>query len=1284
MGIEIPNKKVISDSRANRLSYSQKRNSKPELLSEKINKDILNFIDGRGSIGSDNLLPNANGKCIKEEENPFETNICVNEILKNEADLAISINKTNVKNKANCNVHLKAIDDNATYLNNESKQQNAESKYFSFKKNLITKESFLGNFKENSASEKSETIEKRKMLNELESQMAYISPIPKISRMDYLISDSKNKRNSEGNVANVIKLMNADFNLEEYAQQEFSSNVKNDNFNFNTNLNKNENEVADNSNNNKIEVNNDSVIKEVNNLNLNEDYFEKKQTKKSAKFSTAENQFVPGSDGKNLNNFNNKNNYYKENKDKNIFPNEKNLEFSELISNKYINSQISGGNGIDKISTVFFNSNDFKTNNFDTIELIKENFQSLGYTNCFAKQTNTKNQSEHVNDEQKNFEIIEENYSENLKNKNNKFLNNENNFSNLNLSKEELRETENNNSFHSEQAKLSKILKQNKLSFASINALQDIYINQQQSGFENEDKIKFDFMLKKRNNNLLINNFNNNKDLNLAVNDAKQNIIKDIKNKNIDYLNNPYIIENKKFEKKNSMKIINSNFDNNYAEKISFKTIDEENQINKKKNFYRNSFVNNDNNQYYNALLNNKLSSKNNLNLNTHFESNRLLNSNLDKDLIYNSEKSKNSKKRNSLDDNYKVPFQLNNKAINANKLSDNKNNKSNHNGILIASQSNADLKRKKLRKSNSLVEASLQEEMHKKYNFLQKNKNLKTINSKTIISKDNQIKKKSKANIASKSNLNRNDNNNNNKINNKNGLTLNNNINNKSNFSLTFKNNYNNNNNNNKNFNNNSEVNNTNSNNNTNNVSEDSSKLITREDFKSSLFTNKKQTNYQSNSSIKKAQEANINQSQFTPVSYKNDDSIKDLCYKSPLNNTNNSNMLNKNSKAFIKDNESSNSEITNKEESNGNLNNIHQNIVLVTQTKENKYDTIKQNECNLSQSEEKNIELSDLLKKEYDKKPKQMTTYNKSYSININKLNNNNRKIFNINENENSNSSNNSSINIQNDSIAINNHNNETKNNLNIGNNIDSNNNHYKNNYFDSKSNKIGSHKRTYSEALDQTNNFKKTEFGFHNNLNKQLNSTNLLSNSKDFGDPTEKINKIREISLGKYMHVFTDVENDKSNFSYQSSRKNSRINDTINQTDGDLSSCRFNKFSPHYNQINKFNFQANFNPNDILKNLNSNENGLLNNNNNNLNNAFSNKINESGLNDMSNFVSNFAFAKDDNKNNNNILSNSNNNLSGNNFRSKNYTPNSFRNNNAFSNSVFPNDKKIKNIFS
>jgi hypothetical protein len=321
-----------------------------------------------------------------------------------------------------------------------------------------------------------------------------------------------------------------------------------------------------------------------------------------------------------------------------------------------------------------------------------------------------------------------------------------------------------------------------------------------------------------------------------------------------------------------------------------------------------------------------------------------------------------------------------------------------------------------------------------------------------------------------------------------------------------------------------------------------------------------------------------------------------------------------------------------------------------LSTQTKENNYNTNIQNECNLSQSEEKNSELTQMSNNAYDKKTKQMTSYNK----NINIINNNNNKINNNNQ---------FSISIENNCI----------NNLNKSTNNFTYNNYNKHN--------INSHKRTYSEVLD--NNTKKSEFGFNNN-GKLLNLTNTLSNSKEFADPTEKINKIRELSLGKYMHVFTDVDNDKSNASYLSSRKNSRINDTINQTDGDLSSCRLNKISPHYSQVNKFNFQGFFNPNEILKNLNSNVYGN--------NEIINNKNNE--MNDTNNLVvSNFSLQ---NKNNNhnankNLIDNNDNNnninnsiFCGNNFKSKNYTPNSFRVNNTFNTSAVSYDNKIKNIFS
>jgi len=59
----------------------------------------------------------------------------------------------------------------------------------------------------------------------------------------------------------------------------------------------------------------------------------------------------------------------------------------------------------------------------------------------------------------------------------------------------------------------------------------------------------------------------------------------------------------------------------------------------------------------------------------------------------------------------------------------------------------------------------------------------------------------------------------------------------------------------------------------------------------------------------------------------------------------------------------------------------------------------------------------------------------------------------------------------------------------------------------------NNISSHNRTFSEALEHKR--KKNELDHNNNIKMLLNLTNMISNSKDFSDPSLKIYINRELS-------------------------------------------------------------------------------------------------------------------------------------------------------------------------
>ena len=122
---------------------------------------------------------------------------------------------------------------------------------------------------------------------------------------------------------------------------------------------------------------------------------------------------------------------------------------------------------------------------------------------------------------------------------------------------------------------------------------------------------------------------------------------------------------------------------------------------------------------------------------------------------------------------------------------------------------------------------------------------------------------------------------------------------------------------------------------------------------------------------------------------------------------------------------------------------------------------------------------------------------------------------------------------------------------------------------------------HRRNFSDANYIIN---KHENQMKLNSKNYESSRNLMSVVSMSKNSNVKIDKIRELSLGRYMHVFTDIDNDKSMLSQQSSRKVTKFVDT--QTDGDLTNYR-NKNSASINDNNKRNFQGFFLKEDKIKN-------------------------------------------------------------------------------------------------
>jgi len=334
-------------------------------------------------------------------------------------------------------------------------------------------------------------------------------------------------------------------------------------------------------------------------------------------------------------------------------------------------------------------------------------------------------------------------------------------------------------------------------------------------------------------------------------------------------------------------------------------------------------------------------------------------------------------------------------------------------------------------------------------------------------------------------------------------------------------------------------------------------------------------------------------------------------------------------------------------KEDYTDNLKNFNNYFNIATDNDQIK---INMNKSNLSISEEENNERLKINNFYSDKKLKQMKDYNNIYIKNIN-INND---FIEVNKNDYNQEQNVSNINKEEEII---NKDVEYKNSLQQRDSRNANNNQ----------DILNIHKRNYSEALE--NSEKKTVL-FQNELNsrcnnKLINSLSLLSSSRDFGDlNNDKIIKIRELSLGKYMHVFTDVENDKSMISYQGSRKNSKKDD--NQTEDDISIYK-NKFSPHYKYVNNFIFNGSLIPDEILKNKNSNNSNLKN-----LNSQYLNNIIQSSLSNINN-ISNI-----------NITNNSNLILNSTDHANVNHRKNGFRVNNKNTNCILNKDNKIKNIFS
>jgi len=1282
---------------------------------------------------------------LKETENPFTTSECLNKILKN-----------------------------ASSPSNE-KGQIIDSKYFSFKKHLTKKDSETMTIHATSKNENINKIKENNISEKLEFQMTKftnmtnISLSPQLSILDYInVSDDKKQCNKNyiQDKTDTIKLIDADLNLQENPDQ-------NCNFNENNILSSKRNNL-----NNLKEISNpNNLYESKKNLKLNEEYLDKNiKDKVTTELSNISNkEKINVSDKKEKKNSNNSykiTNENSNNKEVNFFFNNeynKNLTSSKKgikhreedycdykvakakskesfiddlnsnYNNKFHNLIIIPEIGNDKISTVFFNSNDsqFRTNDFGTtMEILRENFESLGYKINFESQRNNANariSSSKVSDsskikklvnnanevfyntDQKLFELKESKIKSPFTNKDNdnepkttikqikhrklsKFDGN----SVVDLKNEEAEEYEANqeiyksrDSYQSEKLQVSKFIRQNGFSFASANTntiLQDpnpnsnidkrVYDLERDKNAINIDNNKnFNFTLKKRISKFddcLINDHQAEKDCCLPLTDnGKKNASErsnsnnnDFKDLNRNKKNNANNKKNNKFKKMNSL---GNKFTKGKTE-LNVNTIDEEN-INSKNNlldnFSRNSFDENENpSNYCKENLNIKSSSKSTFKTKACYNSNSQVKMNLDKDLAFDSEKSKNSRQINYKENNSSnltLAFQLNN----CNNYSNSNINNSQYNKITENQSANKDcsksnlsnvnaereIKRKKIQKSNSLVEFQLKTGLQTASN----------LDKKSFIINKNKNSNEKLTGFVNK--FSHNINNSSNYINDsikefKNNTKLA--------HSSSLKNN----------------IHNSNlpkDTNNTNNPSECSLKISLKDEkCVSSMY--KKTARRQSHSPIKKSTEGKkisfftLNLINNTEDAAGGDLKMKDIdkrnnsrenCFGKSKNKSSKTHLVNKNN---YNNNDYINPNINNKintKEFSCNLNNNNNfttEFVLTTLNNE-EFNTNTKNECNLTQSEENNSEVIQLANNAYEKKPKQMIFYNKNLNLNLNlnTINNidNNIKI-NLNNNLLANSvSDLKDLKKQSDFNNIIPNNNNMINTFNINNNVNKN---------------ISSHKRTYSEALEH--NSKKSEFGFNNNINKLLNSTNMLSNSRDFGDPSEKRNKIRELSLGKYMHVFTDVDNDKSgNVSYLSSRKNSRIVvDMHNQTDGDLSSYRFNKFSPHYSHVNKFNLQGCcFNPDEYLKNSNSNANGNNNSEINSINNA--NNINENLL-ERSNFVSNFSIQNNINTNNNNT--NNNVQFSGNNFKSKNYTPNSFRNHHGQISSLVANDNKIKNIFS
>jgi len=1005
-----------------------------------------------------------------------------------------------------------------------------------------------------------------------------ISPIPKNSQVDYITVKHSISKSNHFEKNDAIRLIDCDFLLEEN-QLEFLNVNRNSNPINNLNMNCDNHDDDKNKKRNYFNIINNIDNKNQQNKNCSTKVINTQHNKNNSNVPSSKITFLKRE--KNEDNLKSKNETKSMKNDKiQAEDHENNLEFQDLKSNKIsLKNSNNLFTGADKISTVFFNSNNFKTNNFETIEIIKENFESLGYTNQFdslkqdeARISKMKKENIAYNyydtGEEKMFELKEdmENSAE---------LNNE--------GKEENNKSF--DSFYSERLKLSKILRQNKISFVSVNALPEELIiqTQHQNRINNKNEIEtnnnnnFEFTLKKKRN------------LNQGLVGINLNAVSGIEQSNND-------------KKKKSLKYVKKNsLGSEDSKKNFFRTIEKDKNNNKLFQNYRKKFVDEDNIVYFNSILNSQLSSQNNINIYNNFtiqsedvnkfNSNKLMKYDYyctipknNKDFGSISEKTEKSRKLKNRDSNGSVkniPFgteKSKNKILILNKEEKKSTIK---NSSLSIGKIDGDVKRKKIKKSNSLADFPYTKELNDKYNLSSKNPN-------KITQTDNKNKKDSnKKNVRAYLG----DVINNIETKNKNQSAK----------AVISTNTY------------------------TSNATENSNKRALRDDPLKIARSKKGVLNKSLNL---KSEESKIKNS-YTLTVKKHEESAKDLGKKNlHINNTydiNQEDYKNKNKK----------------DEYNCNPN---KEFVLNTQNNDLNYSN-QANESNVSVTEDKNSEAIKINNTNNNKKTKQLIEYNKVFNYDKNKNGPNNcEKDFDL---------------------------------LKSINNIKNLNEHEISNIFKLKNVPTSSHKRTQSEALDYN---KKSDFDYlkmektnreNYKNNKLLNSTSLQSNSKDLiENPNNKMNKIRELSLGKFMNVFIDVDNEKSNISHQSSRKNSRINEIQNQTEGNILTNK-NRFSPHNNILNKNNGLGYSHPEEILNSLNTNQEKNFNLNTYcNLDNKYENSLNNS------NFISNFTVNNTVNYNKN--FANGNNNLN------KNCTLNSFRYNYGVNNSMLTNVDKIKNIFS